>query len=72
MASLNASMRSRVTSSSGFSRKRGSSVGRDRGRDLQGRRHPSRAIVRAEFTPMEPGPGEPATVKLYRNDKLTG
>ena len=28
--------------------------------------------VRVEFTPIEPGPGKPAAVKLYVNGKQTG
>lgn len=31
-----------------------------------------KSIVRVEFTPVEAGPGKPATVKLYVNDKQTG
>jgi arylsulfatase len=31
-----------------------------------------KSTVRVEFTPVEPGPGQPAMVKLYLNDKLTG
>jgi Sulfatase len=31
-----------------------------------------KSTVRIEFTPVEPGLGKPATVKLYLNDKQTG
>jgi len=31
-----------------------------------------KSSVRVEFTPVEPGPAKPATVKIYVNDKLTG
>jgi hypothetical protein len=31
-----------------------------------------KSTVRVEFTPIEPGPGKPATVKLYVNGKQTG
>ncbi len=31
-----------------------------------------KSTVRVEFTPVEQGPGKPATVKLYVNGKQTG
>jgi len=33
---------------------------------------PGKATVRAEFTPVEPGPGRPADVRLLVNDKEVG
>jgi arylsulfatase len=33
---------------------------------------PGKSTVRAEVTPVEPGPGKPASVKLFVNGKLTG
>ena len=33
---------------------------------------PGKATVRAEFTPVEPGPGKPADVRLLVNDKEVG
>ena len=33
---------------------------------------PGKATIRAEFTPVEPGPGKPADVRLLVNDKEVG